>query len=223
MLKRLRITLLVAGVTAAMLATVVLSSSARAEDPKPADLILRNGLIYTVDPTNTLTEAVAMRDGKVQAVGASKLVMKLKGKETRVIDLKGNFAMPGFNDNHVHFSSAAAFLEFNIMRVSTQSEFVSRVRDVVAQLPKGEWILGGYWGAYDQWAAGSAGPARRQPFTPDIQAVEAITKDHPMFIRKFDDSEFAANSDALRAVGIDPANPRPPSAKEGSSSERRAQ
>jgi predicted amidohydrolase YtcJ len=190
--------------------------------PDPADLILRNGLIYTVDSTNTLTEAVAIRGGKFVFVGSNKDVKKYKGKQTKEIDLKGAFVLPGFNDNHVHFASAAQFLEFNIMRAATQQEFVARVKDVVARLPKGDWILGGYWGAYDQWAAGSAGGARREPFSPDIREVEAITKDNPMFIRKFDDSEFAANAGALRAVGIDPAAPKAPAAS-GAIAETRRQ
>lgn len=183
--------------------------------PDPADLILRSGLIYTVDSTNTLTEAVAIRGGKFVFVGANKDVKKYQGKQTRVIDLKGAFVLPGFNDNHVHFSSAAEFLEFNIMRAATQQEFVARVREVVSRLPKGEWILGGYWGAYDQWAAGSGGASRRAPFAPDMREVESITKDHPMFIRKFDDSEFAANAAALRAVGIDPLDPKLPAGTKG--------
>jgi predicted amidohydrolase YtcJ len=178
--------------------------------PDPAELILRNGLIYTVDSTNTLTEAVAIRAGKFVFVGSNKGVKKYQGKQTRVIDLKGAFVLPGFSDNHVHFASAAAFLEFNIMRTATQQEFVARVRDVVAGLPKGEWVVGGYWGAYDQWAAAGAGGGRREPFSPDMRDIESITKDYPMFIRKFDDSEFAANTAALRAVGVDPSDPKMP-------------
>ena len=178
--------------------------------PDPADLILRNGLIYTVDATNTMTEAVAIRDGKFVFVGSNKDVIRYRGKQTRVIDLKGQFVLPGFNDNHVHFASAAQFLEFNVMRAATQQDFITRVKEVVARLPKGEWILGGYWGAYDQWASGGPGSGRREPFSPDMRPVEVITKDHPMFIRKFDDSEFAVNATALRAVGIDPAEPRVP-------------
>ncbi len=177
--------------------------------PDPADLILRNGLIYTVDSTNTLTEAVAIRGGKFVFVGSNRDVKKYQGKQTRVIDLKGQFVLPGFSDNHVHFASAAQFLEFNIMRVATQQDFLARVKDVAARLSKGEWILGGYWGAYDQWAAGSAGGGHREPFSPDMRAIEAVTTDHPMFIRKFDDSEFAANAAALRAVGVDPVDPKP--------------
>ena len=142
--------------------------------PDPADLILRNGLVYTVDPTNTLTEAVAIRAGKIVFVGSSRDVMRYRGKQTRMIDLKGQFVLPGFNDNHVHFASAAQFLEFNIMRVATQQEFVARVKEVVARLPKGEWILGGYWGAYDQWTPGSAGSKPREPFSPDLSAIEEV-------------------------------------------------
>jgi predicted amidohydrolase YtcJ len=184
--------------------------SARAQEltPQPADLILRNGLIYTVDATNTLTEAVAIRGGKFVFVGSSKDAMRFRGKQTRVIDLKGQFVLPGFNDSHVHFSSAAQFLEFNIMRVATQAEFIARAKEVAAKLQKGEWILGGYWGAYNQWAAGSAGNMRREEFSPDMRGVEAVSGDHPMFIRKFDDSEFAVNAAALRAIGLDPVDPK---------------
>ncbi|HSB11820.1 MAG TPA: amidohydrolase [Blastocatellia bacterium] len=201
-------------------APLTLGAQEELMSPDPADLILRNGLIFTADATNTMTEAVAIRNGKFVFVGSNNEVKKYKGKQTRVIDLKGQFVVPGFSDNHVHFASAAQFLEFNIMRVASQQEFVARVREVVARLPKGEWILGGYWGAYDQWAAGSAGGNRREPFSPDMRAVELITKDNPMFIRKFDDSEFAANAPALTTVGINPNDPKAPALGAGADAKR---
>ncbi|HET9531153.1 MAG TPA: amidohydrolase family protein, partial [Blastocatellia bacterium] len=175
---------------------------------RPADLILHNGFVWTVDSKNSTAEAVAIKDGKIVAVGLSRDLLKLGGPESRLIDLQGRMVVPGFNDNHVHFASAAQFLEFNIMATSTREEFVRRVKEVVSRLPKGEWILGGYWGAYDQWSVGSAGGAQRAAFNPDMRLVEPFTRDHPMFIRKFDDSEFAANTAALKAVGIDPNNPK---------------
>jgi len=217
----LKCILLIAVVVALTSAVPFTTAGQEMMSPDPADLILRNGLIYTVDSTNTLTEAVAMRGGKLVFVGSNKDSARYKGKQTRVIDLKGQFVVPGFNDNHVHFASAAQFLEFNIMRAATQQEFVARVKDVVARLPQGEWILGGYWGAYEQWATGSTGGARRDSFSPDVRAVEVIAKDHPMFIRKFDDSEFAANAAALRAVGIDPADPKLPAAARPATTEVR--
>lgn len=176
--------------------------------PSPADLILHNGVIWTVDAKNSTVEAVAIKDGKFVVVGSNSAALKLRGPNTRVIDLKGSFVVPGFNDNHVHFGSAAQFLEFNIMRASTQDDFVARVKEVIGRLPKGEWIVGGFWGAYDQWTAGSAGNQRQEAFTPNVSLVNAITADYPMFIRKFDDSEFAANEAAFRALQLDLNNPQ---------------
>ena len=175
-----------------------------------ADLILHNGVIWTVDSKSSTAEAVAIKDGKFIAVGANADALKLRGPATRVIDLHGRFVVPGFNDNHVHFASAAQFLEFNIMRASTQQQFVARVKDVMSRLPKGEWIVGGFWGAYDQWTAGSVGNQRREPFAPDMSLVNTITSDYPMFIRKFDDSQFAANQAAFRALKLDLNNPQAP-------------
>lgn len=173
-----------------------------------ADLILVNGVVWTVDDKNPTAQAVAIKDGKFIAVGKTTDILKLRGKETQVIDLRQRFVMPGFNDNHVHFAAAAQFLEFNIMAVGTQEEFVQRVKQVTATLAKGEWVLGGFWGAYDQWAAGTAGGKKREPFVPDMKRIEALTKDYPMFIRKFDDTEFAANTAALKAAGLNPADPK---------------
>ena len=174
-----------------------------------ADLILHNGTIWTVDEKNPTAQAVAIKEGKFSVVGSNSAALKLRGPNTKVIDLKGSFVTPGFNDNHVHFASAAQFLEFNIMRASTQEEFVARVKEVIAQLPKGEWIVGGFWGAYDEWTAGSAGNQRKEPFAPDMNRINDLTIDYPMFIRKFDDSQFAANTAAFRLLKIDMENPAP--------------
>ncbi len=175
--------------------------------PQAADLILHNGVIYTVDERNRVAQAVAIKDGKFIAVGANQDVLRRRSANTRVLNLRGQFVVPGFNDNHVHFQSAAQFLEFNIMAVSSQDEFARRVKEVTATLPKGEWIVGGYWGAYDQWTIGSVGSTRRTPFAPDMNRIAALTAEHPMFIRKFDDSEFAANAAALKAAGLEATKP----------------
>ena len=195
-----------------LLVTVALLSAGQQSSTRMnADLILHNSVIWTVDEKNSTAQAVAIKDGKFVVVGSNEEALKLRGPNTRVVDLNGAFVVPGFNDNHVHFASAAQFLEFNIMRVSTQEQFVARVKEVIAQLPKGEWIVGGYWGAYDEWAAGSAGNQRREPFAPDMKLVNEITADYPMFIRKFDDSQFAANEAAFRRLTtLHMANPQVP-------------
>jgi predicted amidohydrolase YtcJ len=191
---------------------VAFSGSSRAATPQ-ADLILHGGVIWTGAAGRPPAQAVAVAGDKVLAVGSDAEILAGRGPKTRVIDLRGAFALPGFNDNHVHFQQAASFLEFNIMTAASQDDLVARVKDVTGRLEQGEWILGGFWGAYDQWAAGTEGGKRlgaRRPFAPDLRKVEVLTREHPMFIRRFDDSEFAANGAALRAAGIDPAKPAAP-------------
>ena len=100
--------------------------------PELADLILHNGVIWTVDEKNPTAQAVAIKDGKFVVVGSNDAALKARGPNTRVVDLKGAFVVPGFNDNHVHFASAAQFLEFNIMRASTQDQFLARVKEVIS-------------------------------------------------------------------------------------------
>ena len=190
-------------------APFMLASGQQAANSDRAELILHNGVIWTVDSKNSVARAVAIRDGKFVLVGSNQAALRLRGPQTKVIDLRGRFVTPGFNDNHVHFASAAQFLEFNIMNVSTQEQFVARVKEVVSRLAKGDWIVGGFWGAYDQWAAGSAGGQKREPFEPNMSLIEEITADNPMFIRKFDDTQFAANRAGLRMVNVNPDSPSP--------------
>ncbi len=175
-----------------------------------ADLILLNGTFWTANPEQQSAAAVAVRRGRLAIVGDVDQALARRGPTTELIDLNGAFVVPGFNDNHVHFASAAGFLEFNIMRVRTQDEFVEQVRDVAGGLQRGEWILGGYWGAYDQWAEGSAGGEAAAGFTPDISLIEKLTAGNPLYIQEFDSSSFAVNRAALVAAGLDPEQPSAP-------------
>ncbi len=194
--------------TLTMFLAVLLAAGCDTPGDETADLILHNGVIWTVDGATPEAEAVAIQGGRFVAVGTDEAVLPLAGPGTDVIDLGGRFVTPGFIDTHVHFASAARFLEFNIMRTGTQEAFVERVEEVIGSLPEGEWILGGFWGAYDEWAAGSAGGDSRESFIPDIERIDSLTRNYPMFIRKFDNSAFAANTAALEAAGVDPCDPQ---------------
>ena len=88
-----------------LLMFLLLATTVRTQ--QSADLILHNGVIYTVDKDNSIAQAVAIKDGKFIAVGSNAAALKLRGPSTRVIDLRSRFVVPGFNDNHVHFASAA--------------------------------------------------------------------------------------------------------------------
>ena len=71
----------------------------------PADLIIRDAHIVTVDPKFSIAQAAAVRDGKFIAVGSDSEVMKSAGPRTRVVDLHGKTVLPGFNDTHVHLTA----------------------------------------------------------------------------------------------------------------------
>ncbi len=178
------------------------------ETTDEADLILTNAMIWTVDEENPEAESVAISGNKILAVGSEEYTRQYQASGTQIKDLGGAFVLPGFNDNHVHFASAARFLEFNIMRTSSQDQFVERIENVVNRLDDGEWILGGFWGAYDDWEFGSPGGGDGQRFTPDMSLVEEITRENPIFIQRFDRSEFAVNRKAMQEAGLDPDNPQ---------------
>src|SRR5678815_5213067 len=88
----------------ALVAAVLLgcSDGEHASAPQPADIVLRNGGIYTVDGNRSWAQAAAIRDGGFVAVGDEQSIAPLIGPATRKIDLEGNMALPGFHDSHVH-------------------------------------------------------------------------------------------------------------------------
>jgi len=178
---------------------------------EPADLVLVDGAVYTVDDERPWAEAVAVRDGSILAVGNSDAIEALAGPDTRRIDLDGAFVSPGFNDGHVHAGSTGALiLGVNLLDVHDEEGFVERIRGATERMPAGSAITRGSWGAYEQWEAGSAGDtptdAVAEPFTPHRDLIDDFTGEHPVLVSKFDGSMHLANSTALELAGVDASN-----------------
>jgi predicted amidohydrolase YtcJ len=184
----------------------------------PADLVLRGGRLYTLDAAQPWAEALAIRDGRLVAVGRDADMAAFISTDTRVIELKGAFALPGFNDAHVHVDSTGALLTgVNLLDVHEPSEFARRIGDAAKRLPAGSWITRGDWGAYESWAAGSSGAAGTPaggpasgPFMPDRQLIDSATPNHPVLVNRFDRSVFLANTRALDRAGVGPGTSAPP-------------
>ena len=185
---------------------VASSATASQTGAEPADMILYRGVVWTVDEAKPQAEAVAIRGDKIIKVGSNAEALSLKGERTQVIDLKGAFVVPGFNDNHVHFANAASFFwNIQLMDVHADAAFVARVREYIAAHP-GEAIRGGGWGAYEQWELGGVSTAtgkERRIWQPDRKLIDAITGSTPMFVNRFDDSFYFANTAALKRAGFD--------------------
>ena len=130
---------------------------------RDADLVLRNGDIWTVDDDRPRVEAVASAGGRIVYAGPDAGVDALIGDETRVIDLAGRFVVPGFNDNHVHFESTGRLLYgLNLLDVSDEQGFATRIREVHERFAPGTWITGGDWSAYETWAESGVASAGRR-------------------------------------------------------------
>ncbi len=165
-----------------------------------ADLILTNGKIYTLEPDQPWADGCAIKDGKFIAVGEKRSMHQLKGKSTDVIDLKGRFVLPGFNDAHVHFSDGGFYLlGIDLRDAKDEDEFVERIKDYAAKLGKGDWILGGNWD-HEAW------PSKKHP-TKEL--IDEVTRDNPVFVQRLDGHIALANSLALKLAGITKDTPNP--------------
>jgi hypothetical protein len=184
---------------------------------EPADLVLLNGNVYTLDDARPKAQAIAVDGEWIVAVGPNREVRRHVGPGTRIIDLDGAHVFPGFNDAHVHVQSTGALLTgVNLLDVHEPALFLERITGATARLPAGSWITRGDWGAYEQWEAGSAGgaaaagaPRQAGRFTPNRDLIDRVTPNHPVLVRSFDGEMYLANSLALEAAGITATTPAP--------------
>jgi len=174
-----------------------------------ADLLLKNGEIYTMEQDHPWASAVAVSGNKIVAVlDSDEAADRYAGPQTRIIDLQGRFVVPGFIDGHTHFSSAGAMIQgVNLLTVADDEGLRREVARVVNIVGQGEWITGGLWGAYENWALGAAaaGPARKTRWEPDRRSIDDLTADHPCLLNSFDSKLFLANTAALKAAGLENA------------------
>ncbi len=174
-----------------------------------ADVIFLNANIYTGVDTSSFhaiqrAEAMAVHDGRVEAVGRNDEIVKLKGPSTEVINLGGHFVMPGFNDAHVHLANAGfQRLTVDLVGVKSLTEFRDRIRARVQNASPTEWIVGGGW---DQ----TLWPVKELPSRWDI---DEVTKDHPVFLERVDGHISVANTRALQLAGITVASKDPAGGK----------
>jgi len=175
----------------------------------PADLILQNGEVYTMDEAHPWATGVVITGNRITAVldddGEAEVY---GGPNTTVIDLQGKFVVPGFIDAHVHFNGAGRLInDANLMAVSDDQGLRQEMERVVGILEEGEWITGGLWGAYEEWSLGAASADEKKEarWEPERWAIDEITANHPTLLNSFDRELYLANTAALRAAGLEEA------------------
>ena len=176
----------------------------------PADLILTNAHIETMDDADhAAASAVAIRGEKIVAVSygtspggaASPEIQKWKGPNTRILDLHGQFVMPGFNDAHLHLASAAYIqLHVNAEGSKSLAEFQQRIRDRLQDYQPGEWIVVDGWD-HTLWTV--------KKF-PTRQDLDAVSTKNPIIASRIDGHVAVVNSLALRMSDLTAKTPDPP-------------
>lgn len=179
-----------------------------AQDPPPAaaDLVLRGGKVASVDPAIGLQEAVAVRGYEIVAVGRDDEISAWVGPGTRVIELEGRFAMPGFIEGHGHFMGLGESLQ--TLDLSTAASWADIVRLVAAAADKaqpGEWIFGRGW-HQDKW---SSLPEDAVDGVPRNDALNEAAPDNPVLLVHASGHAAFANDAALAEGSIDDETPDP--------------
>jgi predicted amidohydrolase YtcJ len=160
---------------------------------RPADLVVINANVWTGNDAQPRAEALAVSGDTILAVGINSDILKYKGADTKVLDLKGKFVTPGFIDSHLHFLGGGFNLSSVQLRdASTREEFVKRIAEYAKTLNPGEWILGGDWD-HTLWGGE----------LPDKSWIDPVTPNNPVFINRLDGHMSLANSLALKLAGVD--------------------
>ncbi len=168
---------------------------------QPADLVVTNANIYTVDAARPRAKALAVKDGKILAVGDD--VKAHIGPKTQRLDLKGATVTPGLIDSHVHMRNLGTQIEtFDLRNEKTIAGIAGIVRKAAASRPAGDWITGRAW---DQTNWGGE--------FPTAEPLTAAAPNHPVFLTRVDGHAGWANRKALEAAGITNQTPDPPGGK----------
>jgi predicted amidohydrolase YtcJ len=159
----------------------------------PADLVLRGGGITTMDRARTVASAVAVRDGRIVAVGSDASIAPWIGPRTRVVELRGRSVTPGFGDAHVHpVTSGLGLLRCDLQGLRGLDAYLAAVVSYATVNPRAPWIVGDGWHMAD-FRGG----------IPDRADLDRVLPDRPVYLESRDGHTAWVNSAALAAAGID--------------------
>lgn len=177
---------------------------------RPADLVLRGGKIVTVDPAKPEAQALAVTGDSITAIGSAQDIQPYIGPNTRVIDLHGALATPGFIDAHVHFTGVGeAARNLKLATAKDWDDIVRMVGEAAKKARPGEWILGRGW-HQEKWS---------QPPSPSVEgfplhdALSKVSPDNPVWLTHASGHAGFANAKAMAVAGVTKATPDPKGGK----------
>jgi predicted amidohydrolase YtcJ len=188
-----------------LVALFTLCATAPPPPRRPApDFIVHNARIYTVDPAMPVAQALAMRDGRIIAVGSEKTVMALARPATGIINAYGKTIVPGLIDAHMHLEAVGQQARIlGVFGTTSYNELLGVVRTGLKHYKRNAWIIGRGWDQ-NHWPG--------QVF-PTHEALDAISNGHPIILTRVDGHAVLANALAMERAGITASTPDPPGGK----------
>jgi predicted amidohydrolase YtcJ len=182
-----------------MLLAMACRSGGGAPEAGPADLLLRNGAVYTVDAARSWATAIAVRDGRIVYVGSDSVPDDLIGPGTDTVDLAGRMVLPGFQDGHVHLLAGGVELgECTLFTLESAAAISDSIAACAAARPGAPWVRGVGW---ELTAFPGANPSRAM--------LDRTVPDRPALFEAADGHSAWANTRALELAGITRATPDP--------------
>jgi predicted amidohydrolase YtcJ len=204
-----RASVLAASVAAAITASVAAVSVVSLQQPArpPADLVLLNGKIVTLEDSRPEAQAVAVVGDKIADLGSTEDIKRHVGPKTQVIDLKGQLVIPGFIEGHGHFGGVGeAKLNLELQNAKSWDEIVAMVDQAAKKVKPGEWILGRGW-HQEKW---SSPPQPNVEGFPTHASLSRVSPANPVLLTHASGHASFANAKAMEVSGVTAKTPNPP-------------
>ena len=193
---------------AAVLAGAAIATQAQRPRPaQPADLVLRGGKLVTMEKAMPEAQAIAIGGARIAAIGSDEEIAAWIGPSTRVVDLGGRLAIPGFIEGHGHFMGLGdALTILDLTTARSWDEIVERVGVAARAARPGEWIRGRGW-HQEKW---DRAPQPAVEGNPVHAALSALTPENPVLLTHASGHAAFANARALALAGLDRSSADPP-------------
>jgi predicted amidohydrolase YtcJ len=181
-------------------ATLLLLSLIPIQQSTVADIVFKNGNVYTGNGKVPKAQAIAVKDDRIVFVGTNAGAQKFVGPSTRVVDLKGNTVLPGFTDAHQHLSGVGQReMTLNLEGTTSLEDLLAKVKARVDQAKPGEWVTGRGW-IETHW---------QPPSFPTRWDLDKVSPNNPVILGRADGHGAVANSAALKLANVDKSTPNP--------------
>ena len=190
-----------------LLAALFVVGACSSEPENPADLVLTNGKIVTVDEAMPDAQAVAVKDGRTLAVGSGADIQTYVGSATRVVDLAGRLAVPGFIEGHGHFMGLGETrMILDVSTAANWDDIVARVGEAARSAQPGQWIQGHGW-HQEKW---NRVPEPNVDGVPLHAGLSAVSPDNPVILSHASGHAAFANGRAMEVAGVTRTTADPP-------------